>query len=536
MGKHYFEENLTPEHPGMARHTSYNNREYQHHYKLIETGQIIDRGGLYGIKDKDGNLVYDCVYDQIEKGKDWIYFRKGLDYKIIYPTYSEEYYHDKEDFFVENGKMGWQKDGKIIVPAVYDYVDKASDDFEMYNVKENGKGRCINGEGMVILGDRQDEDDNLEVYLRTNNRNDVITQCMLEGEVGADMITSKDNDKVKLERTSCQVLEGNFLWEGAELPITRQALSIFNNKFSYEFSSYMANSFDEIQPIRKCFEKLEKMEFNDNSWIYIVKVEMHPSVKPSTTDINYLRTYFDKIEDVLGEPVIGFGFNPDLKEGETRVHMVTFYNEACFPPHFVWEWDDNSRQMSLEQIKETIPTLKQTILNEIVPGYQQSMWHDMMDSVIIGMRPSRDRNWKETEKVLNYFKECGAFYRHGLQSVTSNVFGREYHFYLNLMRWLVENGAELNELTFGKTVLDRIVDDRRIIEKRLKKDRNLGNCTGLKKKLIAFIKITEYLVAHGAKTASQIDKEYAGCNDYKLILKRFTKFDEDGWPCPSELV
>ena len=53
------------------------------------------------------------------------------------------------------------------------------------------------------------------------------------------------------------------------------------------------------------------------------------------------------------------------------------------------------------------------------------------------------------------------------------------------------------------------------------------------KKLTAFADMADFLVKHGAKTIQQINKEYADGDDYRAVLQRFLKADENGWAWPE---
>lgn len=532
MGKLYFEEDLKEEQIRICRHNKYG----QNNYSLLKDCMVFENNGLFGLKGKYGEIVLECVFDQVEIGKEWVYTRTGRDYTIFRPTVTSSYFHDSEDFFVCDGKMGWQKDGKIIVPAIYDDIDKASNHYDIFNVTDNGQTKCINSKNQVILENLGGDGEFEGVYLSSDDQDYLITQCMLEGDDdNVNTVIYKGKEKVKLVSSNCQETAAK-LMEGSDgAPITMSSLSLFNNAFSYEYQSYEANTFDKDQPIRQCIKKLEQFGFDYNSWHYIAKVEMHPSVAPSVADLEYFLSYFDNIENLLGMPVMGFVFNPGLKEGETRMRLITFYNEVCFPSDFYWEWGEAVNTLPLSKIKEEIPKLVETIKSDVDPDYQESLWHDMTDNVIISMRPAKERTWAETEKVLDYFKQQGSIYKHGLAGVAKKLSNAEsYDFYLNLMKWLVENDAEVNGTIESLTALDIVNNVKSSIEKQLtEKFDPKFFASFLDKKLTAFADMADFLVKHGAKTIQQINNEIADCDDYRAILQCFNQAEENGWAWPE---
>ncbi|MCQ2191646.1 MAG: hypothetical protein MJZ23_02120 [Paludibacteraceae bacterium] len=95
MEKLYFEENLKEEQIRKCMHNKYGHENYSQ----LKDCMVFENNGLYGLKGKYGDTVFECTFDQVEIGKEWVYTRTGRDYTIFRPTVTSSYFHDSDDFF-----------------------------------------------------------------------------------------------------------------------------------------------------------------------------------------------------------------------------------------------------------------------------------------------------------------------------------------------------------------------------------------------------------------------------------------------------
>ena len=90
-------------------------------------------------------------------------------------------YHNNK--FYENGKVGWRGNGEVIIPALYDDVNKIWGT-DVYEVQEDDGYRYLNGHGKEILTQKK-ESYGIEAdapypesaYFRRSNKSDRI--CLL---------------------------------------------------------------------------------------------------------------------------------------------------------------------------------------------------------------------------------------------------------------------------------------------------------------------------------------------------------------------
>ena len=74
--------------------------------------------GKIGWRTKEGKILIPAEYDQIEKCAESLYLRNGDNYEIYHLVYgAESYHHDYKEgsFFVKKGKFGWRKEDKVII-------------------------------------------------------------------------------------------------------------------------------------------------------------------------------------------------------------------------------------------------------------------------------------------------------------------------------------------------------------------------------------------------------------------------------------
>ena len=492
-------------------------------------GTIVQKDGKYGMIDPQGKEVLPCVFDQIEKLRESVFGRLNDSYwefriyrgghTILRGNYSDT------GFYVKNGKKGWQVDGKAVVPAIYDDIQRWNDS-NYYEVLQNGKWSYVKENGDPVLT-RVREIEGVDATVPFpffTHENDVL---VLQEYVGHE--DEEDNNVVlmdgvwqRLDRISgkeiCQLLVN----PEDEKPMTDADLEEFNNNFSYEYAAYQVTS-SEPQGVIDCLKKLQSMDLHSNSWHYIVKVWKPVGEAPTAEELRFLRYEIAEHEQ-LGKLHFAFGRDKNLRPGESKMFVVTHYNERCWPPTWEMHWWGERSELSLTQIKRRLKELRKIINKDVLDPYKEEVWNDIRNGNIYGITYSEKRTWRETVKVLEYFKELdphsiGNLY-HEADEINRTLTWKSPSrraicaFHFRKLKWLLENGADINAHHHNLTALDFLVGNAKntLLDKFFAKDKVYNEQMRAK--------ITTFLIEHGAKTMQQIKEEEAKNKDYRVELQR----------------
>ena len=144
--------------------------------------------GKIGWRTKEGKILIPAEYDQIEKCADSLYLRNGDDYEIYHLDYgAESYHHDYKEgsFFVENVKFGWRKEDKVIISPKYDYLSQWG---SIFCVKQDGRCFYLNDKEEEVLTDVRhfgDDDGNEFPFTsRSNNKNILTIEKVIQASRG----------------------------------------------------------------------------------------------------------------------------------------------------------------------------------------------------------------------------------------------------------------------------------------------------------------------------------------------------------------
>jgi hypothetical protein len=496
-------------------------------FNLLWNGTIVTHEGMYGVVDSQGEEVMPCVFDQIEKLKDSVFGRKGDSYWEFRECGSSTLRGNYSDtgFYVENGKKGWKEDGKVVVPAQYDDICHYRNS-NFYQVLNDEKWAYINRYGEPVLTHVrviESADATVPLPFKTNNNNVLVFQEYVGEE--------KENDKnvvllngvwQRLDRISGNEICKMLVNPDDEKPLSDKDLELFNNKFSYEFAAYQVTS-QEQSGIIDCLKKLQSMGLHCNSWHYIVKIWKPVGENPSAEELRFLRYQIEKHHQ-LGDLRFCLAHDANLKAGETRMFVVTHYNERCWPAHWEFEWWKERQELTLSQIKRRLTKLHKTINTEVLEPYREEVWQDQIYGCIYSMGYNKNRTWKETVKVLDYFKKKGSPIINGIRNEAKEIsatlhyktqFSRaKCQFHIRKLRWLIENGADINAHYDNYTGLDYLVGNYKYI---LEDDFSAKDKEYIDKMRALFINI---LLEHDAKTLQQVKEEESKNNDYKVELQR----------------
>lgn len=473
--------------------------------EFIENGKV-------GWRTNEGEILIPAEYDQIEKCAESLYLRNGDCYEIYYEYGAISFHHDYNEgsFFVKNKKFGWRTDKTVIIPPTYDYIHAWSND--VFCVKRDNRYFYINSHEEEVLTNvrrfKDEEEDGFPFQFSKHDKS-IITLCEFVGHPSKkDSNVVRLGPWVKLDRISHEEIMQALINPEDESPITATDLEGYNSQFSYEFNIYKAKSKKGIQD---CLKKINQMGAFGQTWYYIIRVCKAPNEVPTAEELRYLRYYIES-KNNIGKITFGLGHDPLLKQGETHLLMLTYYNEECFPPDFEFEWNRYAQEHTLQEIKEKIKTLRKTIEEDILPEYIGELWQNQFDGIISNIGYFSDRSWEETVKVLDFLKNYDHLYKTDIYSLVKEFFGYKTNstdkddFLLHKLQWLIDNSADVNYHRCNTTPIDVIACYR-------KERHYLYNECAVKRCL-------DILLRHGALSMKQLIEEECQNTDYRIELQR----------------
>lgn len=481
-------------------------------------GEIFESDGLYGIKDEDGTVTYPAKYSFIGKCIDHVLFLEpsGNYVKMSAGCTESGFMPEDERPFVLNGKAGIKKDGKVIIPAEYDYIKSKFGETVFYAVK-NGREMYINDEGKEVLTRVrrfEGEDAQSSPFWLCSNEFDYITAMNYVGTPIDDNpnVVKIYNNWIELERYSKEEIMKMLIDPSDDLSLSEKNLELLCNDFSYEYSFYFANAKGK-KPLSSCMEQFKNMHAFSNSWYFVIKLWQAPGEQVTAKE---LRNFVHELHKnrVIGSPIFAVGHDEHLKPGEVKMLMVTHYHERCWPAQFEYDWAEKLRTLSIASLMREAPALRKEVDEYVLDEYKEEVFQDQLLDCIKGMKYYYDVSWEDVRKALDYFLSIGSPIKRALINYAYNAqraSGKaETEFYLHAAIWAVENGDDVNACRNGASVLDIVAN---IMEKCLNDTTITLSST-----------LYELLIARGAKSFKEIDQEYRNNTDYFKQLE-YMKID-----------
>lgn len=433
-------------------------------------GTIYEENGLFGMKDIDGTELYPAKYYYIGKCRSHILFLEpNGSYIKLSPGCNESGYMPKaERPYVKNGKVGFKLGRKILIPAEYDYIRSAFGDNSVFLVTKDGREYYINDKGKEVLTRvRTFAGEELKCepfWLRTNEFDYFTVMIYVGHEDENNSNVVKINGKwVELERFCREEILDMIVDPGDDLSLRKEDTGRLCDKFSYEYSFYIANA-SGPKPLEKCFEQFNNMEAFDNSWYYTVKLWQAPGEQVPAED---LRMFYRSLmrQRVIGTPVFAVGHDDTLKPGEVRMLLVTNYYERCFPPGWEFEWADKCRKLPITELCKEAPALKEHIEEDVFAEYREDDLRGLVRYRLEEQEYHEGMDWQETWEALDFFLKLGSNVKNTLYAYTSKAGSaastgklEETKFFLLAGQWAVKRGASINMAQSDKTVLDHLND------------------------------------------------------------------------------
>ena len=418
--------------------------------------------------DIDGTELYPTKYYYIGRCRSHVLFiEPDGSYLKLSPGCTESGYMPKEKRpYVKNGKVGFKVGRKILIPAEYDYIRSAFGDNSVFLVTKDGREYYINEKGKEVLtrvrtfaGEKLNGE---PFWLRTNEFDyfTVMNYVGHEDENNPNVV--KIYGKwVELERFCKEEMLDMIVDTGDDLPLRKEDIGTLCDKFSYEYSFYIANA-SGPKPLEKCFEQFNSMDAFDNSWYYTVKLWQAPGEHVSAEDLRIFHRSL-KRQRIIGTPVFAVGHDDTLKPGEVRMLLVTNYNERCFPPAWEFEWGDKCRKLPITELCKEIPALKKHIEEDIYAEYREDDFHGLIKNRLKELNYHACIDWQETLNALDYFLKLGSDVKNTLYTYTSKASSaalagqcKKTEFFLLAGNWAIEQGAAINTAQDNKTALDYV--------------------------------------------------------------------------------
>ena len=324
-------------------------------------------------------------------------------------------------------------------------------------------------------------------------------------------VINLDGTWVRLCRKTGREISEMLVNSEDECPMTEDNLRLFNNSFSYEYGVYLMHSKSE-KGVCDCLRQACRMGAYNTSWYYLVKVWKAPGMEPSAGELRAIRYSIAKSRQ-LGRLEFALGHDCSLEPRETKMIIVTHYNERCFPPDIEFDWTDFLNEKSLDEITAYIPVLKKTIEETYLPEYIKEVWWDMLHDRINDINYDPNRSWEETERVIGFFKKDDTSYLRGVnwcveRFMDCDTSKTDPYFYINKLKWLLENGANVNFIERGETGLDLLN----------KKPDTFLNKSPVTESMIEECK--QLMRQHGALTMKELIREESQNTDYQVELSR----------------
>lgn len=111
------------------------------------------KDGLFGMKDTEGDIIHDAEYAYIGRCRDHILFlRPDGSFRKKSPGCVENgYISENQRLYVENGKIGFKVDGKVVIAPEYDYIQSTFGDNTVFTVVKDGREFYIDDKGKEVL-------------------------------------------------------------------------------------------------------------------------------------------------------------------------------------------------------------------------------------------------------------------------------------------------------------------------------------------------------------------------------------------------
>ena len=412
------------------------------------------KGGLWGVKTPSGDILLDAEYDQIEFCADFIYAHYGNRHKFIYEKSVCDCKDEEDDYrFYKNGKIGLRKsDGSVFLPAEYDEIIDWGSDADVVYVRIGKEFHYYNHNREEILAERENIPEDAYPNCPYSLAEDQDRHVLICAEPIAEKETGRDcfvfGQWCRLSRIPQSQVRDIFA-DCDIVPVSQSILNRFYGKDTYMYSARECKA----ETLRECIRKLESLECYDSSWSYMIKVTTNSNTLIDSYDLYEAITYFEDLED-CEDFSIAIGRDDELEDGVVHFFQIHFFSDDMGA--FLYDSFKQSVLLdgSVEEVKHHV---------EVMDDAERTM---QLSEAFGWIEYSEKRTWKSTEEVLNYLLSVGAKNLSMLLVRQLDIFSFQltdispanWMFKRQMIQWAINNGAQLNAVHHGETVLDRLLD------------------------------------------------------------------------------
>ena len=415
--------------------------------------------------------------------------------------------HNDLQEFEENGLHGLKTpQGEIVYPAEYDAIHKWPDSDVIYTLK--GKEyHYYNTAGEEILTDIPDvgisdtEEDLMPWFItEEQHRPYVIIIRPVEGPVGARCCLYR-GQWVELDRIARKDVK----------KIMKTDTARFDNYFSYIYSGYEVKSNDKENPILDCIKKIRSLGCYQSSWAYLTRVCVSPQDSASEREnvIMLSMLQFDALTPLNLDDLhcLSFGVDESLVKGEVKVTQIHYFHDR-------WPLDEefSYERAIIEGTLEDVTATRAAALDAIRESANKECLRDaLLDfprDKCIPTEIYKSEDWKETLRKLDWLKSMGYTIEAGIYDLVGALyrecgylsrftptkdaqqdwmarmlweqgvcevkrkkrkFSLDFGQSINLVKWFVSNGDNINILRGTKTPLDNLLSLKKAFEEQLSK-------------------------------------------------------------------
>ena len=371
----------------------------------------------------------------------------------------------------KNGKIGWEKDGRIIIEPKYDEVEPWG--LGLYEVKETSEnpdgGRILylNEMGEEKLTFRRPvviEEDEYPFSLCAYQIGVLtVVECPPSKNLPESNIIYYNGLTIDIDRFYTSDIVNELINKKYLLPLSRKDLGKLTDKFSYEFVAYRFTVKGEA-PLDEIIELFERLYINNNTWFYVMRFTTAVGEHISTAQINRFTQYLDNMDNQTLGRAFAFGTDHKLQPGEVSLLLITHYHECCFPSRIQYELVDVTCKGTLDELMSKDEELQRYTNEHVRKELQEDFLQDSYDTAIGNFGYCPERSWEDSRMVLDYLSSKSDAFMDTLIPLCKKIISRsgdvpsdhEKEYLLGYLSWLVSKGDNVNAIIKGKTVLDLI--------------------------------------------------------------------------------
>lgn len=484
---------------------------------------IFEENGHFGLQ-RNGEVVFPAVLNQIEHVGERLFLRRGKAYSLLEECGSSTVFSrfdDNDSFFIENGRMGWMRNGEVLIPAMYENIDKWYN-YDVFRCSTSREHIFVNSAGEEILVDESQDWDSVGDGF---SGNDTFMRVQLATESDDDAFGYGEGF-VKGEVVSTSSLNSLMTEGGEQIKCTEKDLHILNSDYTWDYASFKVSAKGD-RAVTDCLEQISSLPVFNSTWHYLLKISTNQGSSLSANDLREIRYKFEDEDSHILSLRISAGTDNLLKDGEVSMILTRFYQEGSFPAPCLFHLTDVLRDSTLEEILAETENLKDEIRNELEPEEAKKEIERMFYGVIEDISHHCKRPWKESLRVMEYFKDIDPLWRTRLGKVFcgwifTSPFSftvKDAKFEMRKVKWMLDNGVIINKIYDGDTFLGHV-------ENRLQEENNpdADVIHFSDKKLKMVEELQELLISYGAKTKAQIRAEESFECNYDSEMRKLLDY------------